>query len=424
MKILQPEKGFIISLVTFFVMTIAVVVILVMGSLMSYNQKISTNSVKSTQSYYAAESGAEDALLRLKNNPNMSSLSYNVTVGGAVSAVTIPNFIGSARTVTVQANNNSIIKNINVVYSLDSTGTGFHYAVQAGGGFSLGSGSEVVGNIFANGDISNPNSAATIDNSVVLAGSHQIIGHNNGNKISVGGNIQAYGCSNATITGTVTYVTGGTPQTCSGSGSSSFVAVIANQDMPITQSQIDAWKSSASTACNSADVTSLAGNNNSVSLGPCKVTGDLTVGIGSTLTMNGNIYVTGNMVFSNKSNLILSSSFGASSGIIVADGTFTVSNNVTVKSLGQTGSGIILLSTNSSSSAINIQNGGTIDGATLYASAGGISLNNNAHLHQITAAGTITLGNNIKLQYDVGLAQSSFTSGPGGTWKVTSWQEK
>ncbi len=415
----KNQSGYIVSIITFFILVIMSTMAFSMGSLIFYSQEMSTNAKKSTQSYYAAESGIEDALLRLRNSPNIPSSTYALAVSSATVTVTIPDLLAGSRTITATSDNSGTIKAIKVVSTLDSSGVSFHYAIQSGGGFSLGSNSEIMGNIFANGDISNPNASATIDEGVVTTSTNKIVGHNNGNKLVIKKDAKTYDCSYATVSGNLT-ITGGN-NTC---GSASSASQVSNQPLPISQSQIDSWKNSASSACDSSDVTRLAGNGNTVSLGPCKVTGDLSIGNGSTLTIKGNLYVTGNITFGNKSNVFLDSSFGYSSGEIITDGTLTVSNNVTVKSLAYTGSGIIFLSTNSSTTAINIQNGGTVDGATLYASSGGISLNNNAHLHQITAAKTISLGTNIVLQYDAGLVNSFFTTGPSGSLKVTSWGEQ
>ncbi|MEK7124347.1 MAG: hypothetical protein AAB877_01495, partial [Patescibacteria group bacterium] len=78
-KILNhKEKGFVVSIVAFFLLTVMMTIALSIGTLIFYRQKSATNIIKSTQSYYAAESGIEDSLIRLKNSPQMAPISYSL----------------------------------------------------------------------------------------------------------------------------------------------------------------------------------------------------------------------------------------------------------------------------------------------------------------------------------------------------------
>ena len=71
LKILNQENGYVISIITIFVLIIMLSVALSMSSLIFYRQKISTNSVESTQAYYASEAGIEDALMLLRDDPQI-----------------------------------------------------------------------------------------------------------------------------------------------------------------------------------------------------------------------------------------------------------------------------------------------------------------------------------------------------------------
>src|SRR5581483_27004 len=97
-------------------------------------QRISTNTLSATQSYYTDQAGLEDALLRLKNNPSMSSLSYSLSLGNSSTSVTIPAIVGGSRTITSQANNSSLIKTSQVVWEINGSNVSFHYGVQVGAG--------------------------------------------------------------------------------------------------------------------------------------------------------------------------------------------------------------------------------------------------------------------------------------------------
>ena len=78
------------------------------------------------------------------------------------------------------------------------------------------------------------------------------------------------------------------------------------------------------------------------------------------------------------------------------------------------------LTTNSSSSALNIKNNAILDIA--YASAGTIVIENNTVLKEATGY-QLHLKNNATIEYELGLTSSSFSSGLGGGWEVTSWKE-
>ncbi len=62
-------------------------------------------------------------------------------------------------------------------------------------------------------------------------------------------------------------------------------------------------------------------------------------------------------------------------------------------------------------------------GSFFYSSAGGIVLSNNISAVEITGY-KVKLDNNALVQYESGLANLFFSSGPSGGWKVVSWEEK
>ncbi len=407
---LRNQKGFVVSTITFFVLIIMLSVSLSMSTVIFYRQRIATNSVKSTQSYYAGESGIEDALLRLNNNPQLSPITYNLTVGSAITAVNIPATVGGTRTILSTANNTGIIRKIETVYSLNGKGIAFHYGAQVGaGGLIMNNGSNVKGNVFSSGNITG---AGVIDNNVIVA--------TNGNKIDgprVKGNVLAYACLNSIVDGNLIYVTGGT-NTCSVAGTTATQGTsIPSQPLPISQVQIDQWKADATAGGTLGSVTV----SDTQSLGPKKITGNLTLSNGATLNMTGTLYVVGDIILNNGSTIKLDTSYGSLSGVVISDGKINLSNNSSALGSSQAGSYMLMLSTNTGNDAININNNGA--GGIFYTSAGGIKLNNNAQVKEITGY-RIELQNNSTITYESGLANAFFSSGPGGGWKVTSWKEK
>ena len=70
--------------------------------------------------------------------------------------------------------------------------------------------------------------------------------------------------------------------------------------------------------------------------------------------------------------------------------------------------------------AMDIHNNAT--GAIFYAGDGMLHLHNNVEISQATAW-KLELKNNTTLTYSFGLASTLFSSGPGGTFELSSWKE-
>lgn len=190
------------------------------------------------------------------------------------------------------------------------------------------------------------------------------------------------------------------------------------ESLPITDAQIAQWKVEAENGGTiSGDVGVL--NGESRSYGPKKITGGLTVDNNSTLTVTGTLYVQGNVTFSNNATIRLDPGYGANSGMIIADGEVLIENNVTFQGSGTTGSYVLVLTTDpsldSADPAMTLSNNS--DNSIFYASKGMVSISNNAVLKEVTAF-KLKLENNASVNYESGLENVSFTSGPGGSWTL------
>lgn len=195
---------------------------------------------------------------------------------------------------------------------------------------------------------------------------------------------------------------------------------------PISQANIDVWKSEAESG------TIINGNVNlsasSSSIGPVKIIGDLNITNNYTLTLNGTVWVTGRINISNNVIIKLAPGYGSSSGSIISDGRISLSNNVSFQGSGQSGSYILLLTTSDcpiSSSCVGIpaisvgNNAGTV---ILNAQQGTIQFSNNSGAKEATA-NLISLSNNAVITYDTGLANINFSSGPSGGFDILDWKE-
>ena len=408
------KQGFVAVLITILVLIFMLSIAMSMSVLIFTRQIISTNTANATQSYYTAQAGIEDSLMRLKNNPQMAPLTYTLTINNSTTNVVIPAIIGGSRSINSQGNNLGLIKTTQVVYAIDSEGISFHYGAQVGdGGLHMENSSKINGSVFSNGSIIGSGSA-TIENDAIVA--------NNGNSINgmrVKGNAMAYSCINSTIDGNLTYVTGGSNSCTVGGTVATQSGQITPQSLPISQAQIDEWKNDATTGGTTGSV-SLSGSQ-TMSLGPQKITGNLSLSNSAVLTLTGTVYVTGDITLSNSAKIKLDSSYGSLSGIILSDGIISPGNSSTLQGSGQSGSYLLVLSTNTSDTAISIAN--SASGAIFYASAGGITASNNFSAREVTGYKLI-MSNSATITYESGLANVLFTSGPGGSWKVTSWKEK
>jgi len=305
------------------------------------------------------------------------------------------------------------IRTVETVYSLDAAAASFFYGAQVGeGGLDMSNGSRIKGNVFSNGNITG---TGTIDNEVIVAGNGHSI-----EDVYVGGSVQSYSCLASASVANLTYVTGGV-HTCTVRGSTSLQSdEIPTQPMPISQSQINDWKTEAAAGQVITGNYSI-GNNATVSLGHVKITGNLSFGNGAVLNITGVIYVQGNIIFGNSNTIRLDSSYGSLSGVFVLDGTMDTGNNTVLTGSGQEGSYLLVLSTNVSDTAIEVSN--NADGAVFYTTVGGIKVNNNVSVSELVGY-KVKLNNNAVLDYNSGLANTFFSSGPSGGWKVESWQEK
>jgi len=419
----NSKNGFAALYLTVLILAVIIAISVSISILTFGQQKISQNITKSSQSYYASEAGVEDALLKLVKKMSWSS-PYNLKVGNATATVEISDVIGGTRTITSTGNFSNRIRKIRVVYKVSTQQVSFHYGAQVGdGGMSMGNNSRVKGNIYSNGSVipAVGGDKGFIDESIIVAV--------NGNRIEglqVGKDAKVHTCKDSQITGTLTYVSGGSVQNCTvGGATTTQPNEIPRKDFPIPQSQIDKWKSEAEGGGVISGDYTISGKITQ-NLGPKKITGNLLVDNNATLNMLGTIWVVGNLRIDNGAMIKLdSNSYGSNSGVIVVDGKIKVRPNTYLRGSGQEGSYLMLLSTNpevsdTANPAIDVDNNS--DAAIFYANQGLIVLKNKINAREVTGY-KIFLANNAEILYEAGLEEATFSSGPGGSWEVVSWKE-
>ncbi|MBI4128548.1 MAG: hypothetical protein HY460_00730 [Parcubacteria group bacterium] len=219
--------------------------------------------------------------------------------------------------------------------------------------------------------------------------------------------------------------------TIHGSACPNAYCIVANpsrQNLPISDGVIQDWKDAAAAGgtcapptCDASGDYSLT-NNGSATLGPLKVNGNFLISNGATLTINGTIWVTGDITLSNDCIVNLSPAYSAFSGVILADGDVVVSNNCAFQGSGVSGSYVMLLTDKNvpASEVMTVSNNSA--GVVYYASNGRIRFQNNATAKEATAYG-ITMDNNSAITYESGLANANFSSGPGAGMVILQWRE-
>lgn len=374
---MMKQKGF--SLIaTLLIGTIALLSVSGLISFANTNLIAGRRAIASEQAFQAAEAGVEYYRWLIGTGGNISTPTiYNYTdrngeIIGTYELTANTTADGMSLVSRGAANGAERIIEANFV---QGDGVSFYYGVQSGnGGFVLGNGASILGNVYSNADIDGDN-GSTITGDAIAVGS-----------------ISGVDVEGETQTG------------------ADF------KPLPITDELIDKWKDDAD-----ADVLvgnrTISGTNNT--LGPVKIQGNLIINGSSRLTVTGTIWVTGSISTSNNAEIVLSSVYGGKSGIVIADGAISLGNNATVNGSGVGGSHIMLISLNDSS-AISINN--NAGGVVLYAPNGTIDLGNNADI-SVLAGQTVSLGNNVILEYEQGLIDYVFTNGPSGSWHMQSWQE-
>ncbi len=429
------QKGFAALVITLIILAIMFGIAMPLIVLVLGQQRIVGDLTKSNQAYFAAEAGIEDTLLRLSKRMNWST-PYSFNIGKGTVEIGISDFIGGSRTITAKGNVSNRIKKVSVVYGVSTEKIAFHYGAHVGrGGMIMEANSKIIGNVFSNGSVacSDPLETAFITNSLIVARNGQKI-----ERLEIGepglptDEAHVHICSSSTVHGTLYYVSpglGGSKGDCvADDGFQEHPNIIEERLLPISDTQIQVWEDEAS--CDNDPACIYVGDYTipigvSESLGPLKIEGNLALGNNATLKMTGTVYVTGNIIINQNATIELDPNYyGVLSGIVIADGKITVENNATIEGSGQPGSYTMLLSTNSSldkdDAAIHVKNNAM--GAIFYTTDGIIRLGNNMKIREATGY-KLYLDNNAEIEYETGLEDTTFTSGPGGSWAIISWRE-
>ena len=247
------------------------------------------------------------------------------------------------------------------------------------------------------------------------------------NAMNVGLDAHAHTVTGSTVTG-VLYCVVGTANTANTTNMcNTSLADPGPEPMPVSDDQITSWKADAEAG------GTISGNytvsTTTATLGPKKITGNLTLQNNKILTITGTLWVEGNIDMGNGSQIVLASSYGGAGGLVIVDGTTNIQNNAVFAGSGQTGSYVMVVSTSDcpqsplcfAAPAIQLSN--NAGAVILNAQRGTVSFSNNGQANSASAY-QILLNNNAQVIYDNGLKNAYFSSGPsGGGYSYASWKE-
>jgi hypothetical protein len=194
---------------------------------------------------------------------------------------------------------------------------------------------------------------------------------------------------------------------------------------PISEGNISSWKDEAIAGGIINNNYNLGGSSHA-SLGPKKIIGNLDIGGSAVLTVNGTLYVTGNIDISGSGIIKLASSYGNNSGIIVVDGKTVIGGSATVTGSGQSGSYMMVVSNstcpNGECDDVAIDMSGSGGAVILNAQKGTINFTGSANANEATA-NKITMSGSTVVTYESGIANTNFSTGPSGSFEISSWKE-
>lgn len=400
------QRGQAMMVATMFFLAVSLTVILGLVGPIVRQQKVVSQTFLSRQSYFLAEAGIEDVVYRLVTATPVDATETLSLSNSSVNIVTVDTTNGKEIIATGEVSD--AVRKIKTDLSIGE-GVAFFYGIQVGtGGFTLSNNAGVNGSIYSN-------SSVTGSNGSFVTGSVSAVTSISGVTVGTGstGDANAPTVNNSTIQGTLYCKSGsGNNKACNTSAANPTAL-----PLPISDEQITEWKGEADDG-GTIGSQNLSGTSNT--LGPVKINGNLTLSNNAKLTVTGTIWITGNLVLSNGASVELHSSYGGNDGMVIVDGTSTLSNSSIFEGSGNSESYIMLLSTNTTGSAVVLSN--NAGAVIIYAPYGTVQVSNNAGLNQVTAK-TVSLQNNAVIDYEQGIVNASFVSGPSGGFEIASWEE-
>ncbi|MDP2593631.1 MAG: hypothetical protein Q8P52_03220 [bacterium] len=421
-KTKQSGQAMIIAAVFFLV--ISFILMLGLSSPVLRQIKNATDFNLSRGSLYAAESITDDLVVRFKTGksiPASPSLTLNYSTSDAVISD-----VPEGKSIVATGNSLSVVRRTATTITAGS-GVAFHYGVQVGdGGFDLQNTSSILGNVFSNGPITGAGN--TIKGDVISAGISGLV-----DGIHATSSVWAHTITGSDIEGDAYYTTisGTSVDGVLYPGSPDQEAA----ELPITDDIVEDWKLAAASGgtLSSPCPYKITEDQN---LGPIKIDCNLDISGDPTITLDGHVWVAGNIDIQNTAVININSSLGDTGLVVVADDLsdrVTGSKIILQNSVQFNGSGpgnksyVLFISQNNDAEGggnnIAIEAKNSVNGdLLLYAGHGLIELQNSISLKEVSAY-RIRTKNTAEVIYETGLANLLFSAGPGGGYDLDFWKE-
>lgn len=436
----QKGAALLVFVIFFTIAATSLVLILARGV---YSDVLSANILAgSKQSYYLADSFGENIAYRLIAGmaPDASEA---ISLFGAEATTTASfNSLTNTYTIATESDLQDHFRSTEIEL-LVGAGVSFNFGVQTGnGGFEMANSAAVIGNVFSNGSIEGAGSSIVKGDAISAGPSGFIDG------IHATGSAWADRIESGWIEGNA-YVDTINPVTTVDGLTFTGEPNEATTSLPLPDSVIDAHKASVTEAIAAGLGTLISSTSTECGGGTYTIDSDTTLSgpykiecnvvfdkNGTDVTLTDTVWVEGNfdvrlatvhagpatttdsvlVIVDNPSNRLTSSQ-------IVLDG-------AEFRATTSPKSYVVLVSMNEDAesggteTAIDIGNntGKNYDDFLAYAGHGKITLANQIHLKEITAY-QIVMGQNTTVTYESGLLNLNFTSGPGGGFEISSWQE-
>ena len=417
--------------IVFFVLTSTLVVLGIGDG--AYDDLVLYRTLESgKKSFYASESGIEDAIYRYRNGKNYSN-SESFSVGG-VSVLVTRTFVTDKYEFIARADDQNKIRK-NEAGIIIGDGVSFEFGLQGGnGGITQSNNSKVYGDVFSNGQVIGAGNA-TVYGDIVSAQTTGLV-----SSIHATGSAWAHTISGSQVDKDAYYVN--KVGTIVGGISFPGSPDQATATFPISDTLVQEWKqgiTDTGTVISSTSPQCAGGTymiQSDITLGNVKIECNVHIkkqGASTKVTFTGPIWIQGNLDFSSGPSIVASTSLGILSAVVIVDketssttaGLISV-NQATDFTSGDQKSFVLLLSMNRSAElggvvkAIDVAqsaNGKVL----LYASHGRIDIGNSITLKEVTGY-QINVNNGATVVYEAGLASLVFKSVIAG-FAITKWKE-
>ncbi|TSC77145.1 MAG: hypothetical protein G01um101431_328 [Parcubacteria group bacterium Gr01-1014_31] len=441
----HQQRGVITMMALMVVSVFALTIIFTVTDLALNDSRMTGSMTASGQAFAGAETGIEEALYRLATTPGVEHLSLTLD-GGHVEVALAPNPADSFQRIITATSTDPTGKRrvVRLVVQTSFFSGGFDSAVQTGGGgLEMDNNSWVDGNVFSNGSILGGSGVKReIRGNVTVAGAGTLdniwVRQLNGS----GATAYAQTIKNAVIDEDAYYqdITDSTVAGTAHPGSPNRAPMplaIDDADLQLWKNEITALGQPAIPPSALTDCPAQAPYDSgtyycittATTLGGRKIEADVYVKGDVTLTLDGNLWITGKLIFGDSGNGALQAapSLGDGSAVIMTDGTIDISNNYAVQGSGSPKSFVLLVTSSPNIDveppAIFASNGS--QSLILAAPHGEIRVKNGGAVNA-SLAEKIRLNQNSHVTYNVNLA-SFFVPGANGNAMVIvpdTWEER